>query len=88
MTVATRGTRAGGVVSPPAARWVMWGIPLVLFFIGFLHRVAPGVLAKELMQAFGASGAIVGLLSATYFYAYGDTRPDVFPAAPRRATPP
>ncbi len=22
------------------------------------------------MQAFGASGAIVGLLSATYFYAY------------------
>jgi MFS family permease len=28
------------------------------------------VIAKELMQAFGATGAIVGLLSATYFYAY------------------
>jgi MFS family permease len=48
----------------------MWGIPTVLFLIGFFHRVAPGVIAKELMQAFDATGAIVGLLSATYFYAY------------------
>ncbi|MBI4638997.1 MAG: MFS transporter [Candidatus Rokubacteria bacterium] len=57
--------------SPPAAlRWVMWSIPTALFLIAFFHRVAPGVIAKELMQAFGATGAIVGLLSATYFYAY------------------
>jgi MFS family permease len=48
----------------------MWGIPALLFLIAFFHRVAPGVIAKDLMQAFGASGAIVGLLSATYFYAY------------------
>ena len=25
---------------------------------------------KELMQAFGATGSTIGLLSATYFYAY------------------
>ena len=48
----------------------MWGIPALLFLIAFFHRVAPGVIAKDLMQAFHATGAIVGLLSSTYFYAY------------------
>ena len=50
--------------------WVMWGIPTGLFCVAFFHRTAPGVIAKELMQDFGATGAIVGLLSATYFWAY------------------
>ena len=48
----------------------MWGIPALLFLIAFFHRVAPGVIAKDLMQAFHATGAFVGLLSSTYFYAY------------------
>lgn len=48
----------------------MWAIPAALFLVAFFHRVAPGVLAKELMQAFDASGALIGLLSSTYFYAY------------------
>lgn len=51
-------------------RWVMWGIPALLFLIAFFHRVAPGVIAKELMQTFHATGTIVGLLGSTYFYAY------------------
>jgi MFS family permease len=48
----------------------MWGIPAFLFLLAFIHRVAPGVIAKDLMQAFGATGTLVGLLSATYFYSY------------------
>ena len=48
----------------------MWGIPTFLFLFAFFHRAAPGVFAKELMQAFNATGATIGLLSATYFYAY------------------
>ena len=48
----------------------MWGIPAVLFLIAFFHRAAPGVIAKELMQAFGATGTLIGWLAATYFYAY------------------
>lgn len=48
----------------------MWAIPTFLFLIAFFHRPAPGVMAGELMQAFSATGAIVGLLSAAYFYAY------------------
>ena len=49
-------------------RWLMWGIPAFLFFFAFLHRVAPGVIVKDIMQAFNASGELVGLLSAMYFY--------------------
>ena len=48
----------------------MWGIPAFLFFFAFLHRVAPGAIVKEIMQAFNASAEIIGLLSAMYFYAY------------------
>jgi MFS family permease len=65
-------TRPPGEPAPVAAwrPWAMWGPPALLFLVAFFHRVAPGVVAKDLMQAFGASGAMVGLLSATYFYAY------------------
>jgi MFS family permease len=62
--LAPAGTRAARM------RWLMWGIPAFLFLLAFVHRVAPGVMAKDLMQAFGATGAMVGLLSATYFYSY------------------
>jgi len=48
----------------------MWGIPAFVFFFAFLHRVAPGVIVKDVMQAFHASAEIVGFLSAMYFYAY------------------
>jgi MFS family permease len=48
----------------------MWSIPAALFLIAFLHRAAPGIIAKDLMQTFHATGAIVGLLSSTYFYGY------------------
>jgi MFS family permease len=48
----------------------MWGVPAALFLIAFFHRAAPGVIARDLMQTFGATGAVVGLLASTYFYAY------------------
>ena len=56
--------------APAGQAWLMWSIPAFVFLIAFVHRAAPGVIAKDLMQAFGATGTIVGLLSATYFYAY------------------
>jgi hypothetical protein len=59
-------TRVTPAVVPPL-RWGMWAIPVFLFLIGFFHRPAPGVIARDLMQAFEATGAI-GLLAATYFY--------------------
>jgi MFS family permease len=70
------GAQPGGTLKtspsdPPALRaWAMWAIPALLFLIAFFHRVAPGVIAKELMRSFDATGALIGLLSGAYFYAY------------------
>jgi len=60
---------ADGAVAA-SRRWLMWGIPALIFLIAFLHRAAPGVIAKDLMQTFGLTGTAVGLLSAMYFYSY------------------
>jgi MFS family permease len=48
----------------------MWGVPTFVFLFAFFHRAAPGAIAKDLMQDFGATAAVVGLLAATYFYSY------------------
>ena len=48
----------------------MWSLPAALFLIAFFHRAAPGVIAHDLMETFGVTGAVLGLLSATYFYSY------------------
>ncbi len=55
---------------PPPRAWLVWGVSAFLFLFAFFHRAAPGVFAKELMQAFGATGTLIGLLSATYYYSY------------------
>lgn len=56
--------------SPTWLPWVMWGIPSFIFLVAFFHRVAPGVMAKDLMESFRARGTFLGLLSSVYFYLY------------------
>jgi len=41
-----------------------------VYIIGAFHRVAPAAIAKDLMQTFQMSGAILGALSSSYFYMY------------------
>src|SRR2546427_10527458 len=50
--------------------WLMWSIPAALLLVAFFHRNAPGVMARDLMETFGVTGAVIGLLSSTYFYSY------------------
>src|SRR5207249_3221432 len=57
-------------VSDARRGWAMWAPPALLFLIAFFHRSAPGIIAKDLMHDFNTTAAIVGLLSAIYFYAY------------------
>lgn len=64
------GALAAGAAPRAGRRWLMWGLPTFIFLFAFFHRAAPGTIAKELMHEFDASGAIVGLLAATYFYSY------------------
>ena len=48
----------------------MWGLVAGFYLIGFFQRVAPAVMVDELMREFDIGGALLGNLSATYFYSY------------------
>jgi len=56
--------------SPMWLGWLMWGLVAMLYLLGFFQRMAPAVIADELMRDFQISGALLGNLSAAYFYAY------------------
>lgn len=57
----------------PAAGWMpwtFWGLGALFYCYGFFQRVAPSVMVTDLMRDFAVSGAVLGNLSAFYFYAY------------------
>ena len=55
----------------PAWRpWLVWLPAALVFTYAFFHRVAPSVMIDPLMRDFGVGAAVLGNLSAFYFYAY------------------
>lgn len=59
--------------SPARSRllpWIVWSLGATLFCYGFFQRVAPSVMVDSLMRDFQVGGALLGGLSAFYFYAY------------------
>lgn len=48
----------------------MWGVVASLYLIGFFQRMAPAVMVDDLMRDFSLGAALLGNLSAAYFYAY------------------
>ena len=56
--------------APVWMSWLMWGLVGGFYLFGFFQRVAPAVMVDELMREFHIGGAILGNLSATYFYSY------------------
>ena len=50
--------------------WFVWSLAAISFGYAFFHRVAPSVMVSELMGEFGIGGAMLGTLSALYFYPY------------------
>ena len=55
---------------PNALAHFAWAFGSLFFFYAFVQRVAPSVMVEDLMRDFAVGGAIVGNLSAFYFYAY------------------
>lgn len=53
-----------------AVRWFIYGILVFTYMAVFFHRMAPGVLAGELMASFNITGAALGSLAAVYFLVY------------------
>ena len=50
--------------------WFIWILAAISFGYAFFHRVAPSVMVSDLMAEFAISGAVLGTLSALYFYPY------------------
>ena len=50
--------------------WLIWGVCATFFACAFFHRVAPSVMFDHLMRDYGVGAAVLGNLSACYFYAY------------------
>lgn len=51
-------------------RWWIIAVPAVLYFVSYFHRIAPVVVAQDLMRAFSVSAASLGQLSAIYPYCF------------------
>jgi sugar phosphate permease len=51
-------------------RWSIFAILIAAYMTVYFHRMAPAVVAADLMQAFQTSGAALGSLAAMYYYIY------------------
>ncbi len=51
-------------------RWSIFSILIATYILVYFHRMAPGVVAGDLMAAFGTSGTALGSLAAIYFFVY------------------
>lgn len=51
-------------------RLLIYCVLAVSYMLVFFHRIAPGVVAADLMHAFNTTGAALGSLAAIYFYVY------------------
>lgn len=59
-----------GTVTLRRAQWTMLAVPASLYFFSYFHRVAPAVVAEDLMRAFAISAATLGTLAAIYPYVF------------------
>jgi sugar phosphate permease len=58
-------------------RWLMLGVLGLIYFMACLHRIAPTIIAKDLVFEFGADATALGLMASTYFYLYAAVQPPV-----------
>jgi sugar phosphate permease len=57
-------------VTLATARWLMVVVPASLYFFSYFHRVAPAVVAQDLMRDFAIPAAALGTLAAIYPYVF------------------
>jgi MFS family permease len=53
-----------------AIAWWVWSLSALSFGYAFFQRVAPSVMVSDLMAEFSVGAAVLGQLSALYFYPY------------------
>lgn len=50
--------------------WLVWALGATFFFAQYFGRLAPSVMAPQLMQSFNVDALGLGALSASFYYAY------------------
>jgi len=60
----------GGWRASAAYPWLIWSSAALFYLYSYFHRVAPSVMVSDLMRDFAVGGAVLGTLSALYFYPY------------------
>jgi sugar phosphate permease len=63
-------TSTSSAYPPALLAFLMWGMAVAFYLFGFFHRVTPAVLTAELTRDFSLTAAMLGNLSAFYFYFY------------------
>src|ERR1039458_10485517 len=53
-----------------SVRLRIWGVLALGYVVSYFHRIAPAVLAKDLMASFAATGVEVATMAALYLYAF------------------
>ena len=51
-------------------RWLIYGVVATMYFVSYVHRVAPAVVAVDLMRAFSITAGVLGQLAAIYPYTF------------------
>jgi sugar phosphate permease len=51
-------------------RWTIYGVAASIYFFSYFHRVAPAVVAADVMRAFSITAASLGSLAAIYPYMF------------------
>ncbi len=58
-------------------RWRMFSILGAIYFLACLHRTAPTVIARDLLQTFQTDAALLGFIASAYFFLYSVVQPPV-----------
>jgi sugar phosphate permease len=62
---------------PLGYRWIIFGILSLIYFLACLHRIAPTVIAQDLILEFSADATALGIMASAYFYLYAAVQPPV-----------
>lgn len=63
--------------NPIGYRWLMLAVMGVIYFLACLHRISPTVIARDLVNEFGAGATSLGFMASAYFYLYAAVQPPV-----------
>jgi sugar phosphate permease len=62
---------------PLRFRWLLLIILGLIYFLACLHRISPTIIARDLINEFGADATALGLMASAYFYLYAAIQPPV-----------